>query len=72
MQFGTNHIGHYLLTGLLKDLLLQSSCARHITVSSLAHRGADPKRQIEFDDINSSKETYDPARRYGMSKLANI
>ena len=37
MQFGTNHLGHYLLTGLLIDLLLQSSDARIVNVSSLAH-----------------------------------
>jgi len=71
MQFGTNHLGHYLLTALLSHLLLQSECARHITVSSLGHRHAKEK-QIEFDDIKSSEQTYNPQLRYGMSKLANV
>ena len=37
MQFGTNHLGHWLLTCLLQDLLLKSESPRHINVSSEAH-----------------------------------
>jgi len=65
MQFGTNHLGHYLLTSLLQDLLLQSDSPRHVNVASCAHKFAnsDPKQQIEFDDINSTADTYDSMRR---------
>ncbi|MFJ9433605.1 SDR family NAD(P)-dependent oxidoreductase [Streptomyces sp. NPDC101490] len=68
LQFGTNHLGHFALTGLLLDRLLPVPGSRVITVSSGAHRlGAS----IDFDDLNSERR-YGPARAYGQSKLANL
>eukprot|EP00801_Mesodinium_rubrum_P010276 Mrub_10324.p1 GENE.Mrub_10324~~Mrub_10324.p1 ORF type:complete len:138 (-),score=17.60 Mrub_10324:276-656(-) len=71
MMFGTNHLGHYLLTALLQDLLLQSACARHVTVSSYGHKDVG-KEQIPFDDIKGSKEAFDYSKYYGVSKISNI
>ncbi|MBN3277866.1 RDH13 dehydrogenase, partial [Polyodon spathula] len=67
MQFGVNHLGHFLLTNSLLDLLKKSSPSRIINVSSLAHE----KGQIHFDDINLDKD-YDPYKSYRQSKLANV
>ncbi|MBN3322010.1 RDH12 dehydrogenase, partial [Atractosteus spatula] len=67
MQFGVNHLGHFLLTHLLIDLVKRSAPARIINVSSMAHNWG----RIQLDDINSEK-SYDSARAYGQSKLANI
>lgn len=67
MQFGVNHLGHFLLTNLLLDLLKKSSPSRIINVSSLAHE----KGKIHLDDINLDK-SYDPVKSYRQSKLANI
>jgi NAD(P)-dependent dehydrogenase (short-subunit alcohol dehydrogenase family) len=67
MQFGTNHLGHFALTGLLLDLLLASDSARVVTVSSSAHRMGS----IRFDDLNW-KQNYSKWRAYGQSKLANL
>ena len=69
MQFGVNHIGHFLLTLLLLDLMKQSGPSRIINVSSLAHRFGPGV--INFDDINAEKD-YDPFAAYQQSKLANI
>ena len=69
MQFGVNHIGHFLLTLLLLDLMKQSGPSRIINVSSLAHRFGTGV--INFDDINAEKD-YDPFAAYQQSKLANI
>lgn len=67
MQLGTNHLGHFALTGLLLDRLLATPGARVVNVSSLAHRlGA-----IRFDDLHSS-DSYNKWRAYGQSKLANL
>ncbi|XP_018609723.1 retinol dehydrogenase 12 isoform X2 [Scleropages formosus] len=67
MQFGVNHLGHFLLTYLLMDLIKRSAPARIVNVSSTAHTwGA-----INLDDINSEK-SYDAKKAYGQSKLANI
>nr|XP_006817025.1 PREDICTED: retinol dehydrogenase 13-like [Saccoglossus kowalevskii] len=67
MQFGVNHLGHFLLTNLLLDLLKKSSPSRIITVSSLAMETG----QINFEDINSEKN-YVPWVAYCQSKLANV
>ena len=45
-HFGTNHLGHFALTGLLIDLVLETPYARVITVSSIGHRSGD----MDFDD----------------------
>lgn len=67
LTFATNHLGHFLLTHLLIDLLKRSSDTRIINVSSSAHYG----KQIEVDDLVSPKE-YDRSLVYGRSKLANV
>lgn len=67
LQFGTNHLGHYVLTGLLLGRLTSTGGARVVTVSSSAHRGGS----IHFDDINLTSG-YTPFKAYGQSKLANI
>lgn len=68
MQFGTNHLGHFLLTNLLLDKIKKSAPARIINVSSLAHTFTD---KINFDDINSEK-SYGRIPAYAQSKLANV
>ncbi|XP_062898422.1 retinol dehydrogenase 12-like isoform X1 [Mobula hypostoma] len=67
LQFGVNHLGHFLLTYLLIDLLKRSTPARIINVSSVAHKMGT----IQFDDLNSEK-SYSSVKAYGQSKLANI
>ncbi|XP_030650271.1 retinol dehydrogenase 12-like [Chanos chanos] len=67
MQFGVNHLGHFLLTNCLLDLLKKSAPSRIVNVSSLAHE----RGQIHFDDINLDKD-YTPQKAYRQSKLANV
>lgn len=67
LQFGSNHLGHFALTGLLLPLLKQTKGSRVVTVSSLAHRGAS----IDFDNLDGSKG-YKAFKFYGQSKLANL
>jgi len=67
MQLGTNHLGHFALTGLLLDLLASAQSSRVVTVSSQAHRMG----RIRFDDLMGERR-YDPWGAYGQSKLANL
>jgi NAD(P)-dependent dehydrogenase (short-subunit alcohol dehydrogenase family) len=67
MQFGTNHLGHFALTGLLLDRLLETAGARVVTVSSGAHRMG----KIRFDDPHWERG-YRKWLAYGQSKLANL
>jgi NAD(P)-dependent dehydrogenase (short-subunit alcohol dehydrogenase family) len=67
MQFGTNHLGHFALTGLLLDRLLATPGARVVTVSSGAHRAG----RIRFDDLQWERG-YRKWLAYGQSKLANL
>lgn len=64
MQFGTNHLGHFALTG----LLLPKISDRVVTVSSGAHRAGE----ISLDDPNWDKRKYQRWSAYGQSKLANL
>ena len=67
MQFGVNHLAHFLLTNLLLDRLKEAPSARIVNLSSLAHALG----KINFDDLNSEK-SYGSWSAYGQSKLANI
>jgi NAD(P)-dependent dehydrogenase (short-subunit alcohol dehydrogenase family) len=66
-QIGTNHLGHFALTGLLLEPLRRTPKARVVSVSSLAHFWGG----IAFDDLQSER-SYNPTRAYGQSKLANL
>lgn len=67
MQIGTNHLGHFALTGLLLAPLLAAPAARVVTLSSGAHRIG----RMAFDDLHS-RQRYRPWGAYGQSKLANL
>jgi NAD(P)-dependent dehydrogenase (short-subunit alcohol dehydrogenase family) len=67
MQLGTNHLGHYALTGRLLPLLLAAEGSRVVTVSSLMHRMG----RIDFDDLQGQAH-YGKWTAYGQSKLANL
>lgn len=68
MQFGTNHLGHFALTGLLLELLLPVPGSRVVTVSSVGHR---IRAAIGFDDLQWER-SYSRVAAYGQSKLANL
>ncbi len=67
LQFGVNHIGHFLLTTLLLDLLERSGSGRIVVYSSGAHKMG----KIHFNDYNLERR-YNVVRSYGQSKLANL
>ncbi len=67
MQFGTNHLGHFALTGLLLPAILAAPRARVVVVSSGAHASG----KIDFDNLDG-KQSYRPWRAYSQSKLANL
>ena len=67
LQFGTNHLGHFALTGLLLDRLLPVPGSRVVTVSSNGHRAG----RINFADLQSER-SYRRMSAYGQSKLANL
>ncbi|KAM3859557.1 retinol dehydrogenase 13-like [Diretmus argenteus] len=68
MQFGVNHLGHFLLTNLLLDKLKDSAPSRVINLSSLAHIVGE----IDFSDLNWEKKKFDTKQAYCQSKLANV
>ncbi|UFS60954.1 SDR family oxidoreductase [Subtercola endophyticus] len=67
LQFGTNHLGHFALTGLLLPALMRSDTARVITMSSIMHWIG----RIDFEDLQSESK-YNAWGAYGQSKLANL
>ena len=69
LQFGTNHLGHFALTGLLLKNLLPVDGSRVVVVASIAHK---IKAKIDFDDLQWEKRSYDRVASYGQSKLANL
>ena len=69
LQFGTNHLGHFALTGLLLNNLLPVDNSRVVVVASIAHK---IKAKIDFDDLHWEKRSYDKVASYGQSKLANL
>ncbi|HYZ67893.1 MAG TPA: oxidoreductase, partial [Mycobacterium sp.] len=68
MQFGTNHLGHFALTGQLLDNMLPVEGSRVVTISSVGHR---IRAKIHFDDLNLDRN-YNRVVAYGQSKLANL
>jgi NAD(P)-dependent dehydrogenase (short-subunit alcohol dehydrogenase family) len=67
LQLGTNHLGHFALTGLLLGALKAASSPRVVTISSNAHQLG----RIDFDDLQSRRR-YRRWRAYNQSKLANL
>ena len=68
-QFGTNHLGHFALTGLLIDILNKTENSRIVNVSSMAHKqGRMDFDKLQFNDGNG----YSPTKAYGRSKLSNL
>ncbi|SDE41612.1 SDR family NAD(P)-dependent oxidoreductase [Auraticoccus monumenti] len=68
LQLGTNHLGHFALTGLLLDRLLPVPGSRVVTVSSTGHR---IRAGIHFEDLQWER-SYSRVAAYGQSKLANL
>ncbi len=68
IQMGTNHLGHFALTGLLLPLIKKTENSRIVNVSSVAHKSGN----IDFEDLNWEKRKYKSWRAYGDSKLANL
>ncbi len=67
LQFGTNHLGHFALTGLLLDKLLGAEAPRVVSLASMAHR----QGKMDFEDLNWER-SYSRWPAYGRSKLANL
>jgi len=69
LQFGTNHLGHFALTGLLIDRIRNTMGARVVNISSNGHRMG----KMDFENLLFDfGEGYSPTRAYGLSKLANL
>jgi NAD(P)-dependent dehydrogenase (short-subunit alcohol dehydrogenase family) len=68
MQFGTNHLGHFLLTALLSPAVLAGDSPRIVNLSSAAHGRSD----VDLEDPNFDHTDYDPWQAYGRSKTANV
>jgi len=68
MQFGTNHLGHFVLTNELLPLVEQGTEPRIVNLSSLAHQRSD----VHFDDLNYASREYEKWESYGQSKTANV
>jgi NAD(P)-dependent dehydrogenase (short-subunit alcohol dehydrogenase family) len=66
--FATNHLGYFLLTDLLLDVIKASAPSRVVSVASSAHRAAT----LDFDDLQFERRAYVSLRAYGASKLANV
>lgn len=67
LQFGTNHLGHFALTGRLLGLLRAAESARVVTVSSIAATQGG----LDFGDVNAERG-YKPMQSYGVAKLAQL
>jgi NAD(P)-dependent dehydrogenase (short-subunit alcohol dehydrogenase family) len=68
LQFGTNHLGHFALTGLLLELLQKTPDSRVVNVSSNAHKMGN----LNFNDLNWENRKYNKMKSYGDSKIANL
>ncbi len=68
IQFGTNHLGHFALSGRLLPLLKSTEGSRIVNLASIAHKGGN----LDFSDLNWEKRKYRTMQAYGDSKLANL
>ena len=68
LQFGTNHIGHFVLTAQLIDLIEKTPSGRIVNVSSMAHNNG----ALDFEDLTWEKRSYNKMKSYGDSKIANL
>ncbi|GGC56654.1 SDR family NAD(P)-dependent oxidoreductase [Hoyosella rhizosphaerae] len=68
LQFGTNHLGHFALTGRLLPQLLAATSPKVVTISSVAHK---QRPHLDFDNLQAASG-YNPHRAYANSKLANL
>jgi len=62
LQFGTNHLGHFALTGLLLDIILKTENSRIVTVSSGSHRAG----KLDFNDLNWEKSKYKKMKTFAI------
>lgn len=69
IQFGTNHLGHYLFTRLLLDRIKQSGTARIVNVASQSHYQA---KRIDWDALREKTKSTTGMREYAVSKLSNV
>jgi retinol dehydrogenase-12 len=69
LHFGTNHLGHFLLTALLRDRLVASAPARIVNVASKAHFDA---RGIDWSVLERSTPSFTGLQEYAVSKLCNV
>ncbi len=68
-QLGTNHLGHFALTGLLMDVILKTPGARVVSVSSGAHKSGE----MDFSNLQfENGKGYKSMKAYGRSKLSNL
>lgn len=67
-QFGTNHLGHFVLVNRLAPLVVAGAPSRIVCLSSAGHRMSD----VDLDDPNFERTAYDPWVAYGRSKTANV
>lgn len=68
LQFGTNHLGHFALTGHLMPVLEKTQGSRVVTVSSIAHNPG----VIDFEDLHGDRKRYNKWGFYSQSKIANL
>lgn len=68
MQFGTNHLGHFLMTGLIAPALLRGAPSRVVSLSSRGHHIGP----VNFDDLHFEQREYEKWESYGQAKTANI
>ncbi len=68
LQMGTNHLGHFALTGRLIEMIRSTPESRVVSVSSMAHKGGN----IDFSDLHWEHRKYKPWKAYGDSKIANL
>lgn len=68
LQFGTNHIGHFLFTCLLAPAIVNGAPARIVNLSSAGHKNGE----VDLQDYNFERRDYDKWLSYGQSKTANV